>query len=190
MTRIRPPFITVPIYRRRTITWRSIVGFARSLERMRSSTLVYLRTDVKSAIRRLREELPELDQMLIILRIDKRMKWRDIVAAVSGDDLEGDALKREAARLRKRFECAIERLRKLDEEIAKDKRKNAMMRQLGEIEERTQREKQDRCSHMRFPAGSGRNAGDVMWRIDMLAEWLCVDMMSNAREFFCETSMS
>lgn len=61
--------------------------------------------------------------------------------------------------------------RKLDEELAKDRRKTAMIKQLGEIEERSMREKRDRCSHMRFPAGSGKNSGQSAPRGALGAEW-------------------
>jgi RNA polymerase sigma-70 factor, ECF subfamily len=82
-------------------------------EQVRSSTLVYLRSDLKSEIRRLREELSEIDQMLLILRIDKAMEWPEIAAALADDDLAGDDLKRESARLRKRFQLATDKLREL-----------------------------------------------------------------------------
>ena len=85
-------------------------------EQVRSSTLVYLRTDVKSEIRRLREELPEIDQMLLILRIDKAMEWPEIAAALADEDLARDDLKRESARLRKRFQLAAQKLRVLARE--------------------------------------------------------------------------
>jgi len=85
-------------------------------ERVRSSTLAHLRTEVKSEVRRLRDELPELDQMLIILRIDKALEWHEIAAALSDEDLDADATKREAARLRKRFQIATGRLRELARE--------------------------------------------------------------------------
>jgi RNA polymerase sigma-70 factor (ECF subfamily) len=85
-------------------------------ERVRSSTLVHLRTDVKSEVRRLREQLPEIDQMLIILRIDKALEWPEIAAALADDDLDPEELKREAARLRKRFQIATGRLRELARE--------------------------------------------------------------------------
>src|SRR5258708_22238305 len=61
--------------------------------------------------------------------------------------------------------------RKLDEELAKDRRKNAMIKQLGEIEERSMREKRDRCSHLRHPAGSGKLAGHTAPRGALGAEW-------------------
>jgi len=91
-------------------------GVLELADRVRSSTLLHLRTDVKSEVRRLREELPELEQMLVILRIDKGMEWHEIAAALSDDDLEADELKREAARLRKRFQSATSRLRQLARE--------------------------------------------------------------------------
>jgi len=88
-------------------------GVLELADRVRSSTRVHQRTEVKSEVRRLREELPELDQMLIILRIDKALEWHDIVVALSDEDLDGPALKREAARFRNRFQGATERLREL-----------------------------------------------------------------------------
>jgi RNA polymerase sigma-70 factor (ECF subfamily) len=85
-------------------------------ERVRSSTLVHLRSEVKSEVRRLREELPELEQMLLILRIDKALEWPEIAAALADDDLDAGELKREAARLRKRFQLVTEKLRELARE--------------------------------------------------------------------------
>ena len=85
-------------------------------DQVRSSTLVCVRSDVKSEVRRLREELPEIDQMLLILRIDKAMEWPEIAAALADEDLAADDLKRESARLRKRFQLATEKLRELARE--------------------------------------------------------------------------
>ena len=88
-------------------------GVLEIAEQVRSSTLVYMRSDVKSEVRRLREELPEIDQMLLILRIDKAMEWPEIAAALADEDLAADDLKREAARLRKRFQLATDKLREM-----------------------------------------------------------------------------
>lgn len=82
-------------------------------DHVRSSTLVHLRTEVKSEIRRLREALPHAEQTLLILRVDRAMEWHDIAAVFAEQDLEPDELKREAARLRKRFQLVTERLREL-----------------------------------------------------------------------------
>jgi RNA polymerase sigma-70 factor (ECF subfamily) len=85
-------------------------------EHVRSSTLVHLRTEVKLKVRRLRDELPQFEQMLLILRIDKAMEWPEIAAALADQDLDVDDLKREAARLRKRFQLVTEKLRALARE--------------------------------------------------------------------------
>lgn len=81
--------------------------------RVRSSTLVHLRSEVKSQIRQLRDELAEADQMLLILRVDKGLEWEEVAVALGDDDVDvaPDELKREAARLRKRFQLVTEKLR-------------------------------------------------------------------------------
>ena len=66
---------------------------------------------MKSEIRRLREELPEPEQMLLILRVDKALECPEIAAALSVDEL-----KREAVRLRKQFQRVTEKLRGLARE--------------------------------------------------------------------------
>ena len=91
-------------------------GVLEVVDHVRSSTLVHLRTEVKSEVRRLREALPQAEQMLLILRIDKAMEWQDIAAALAEQDLDPDELKREAARLRKRFQLVTEKLRELARE--------------------------------------------------------------------------
>lgn len=88
-------------------------GILELAERVRSATLTHLRSEVKSEIRRLREELPEPEQMLLILRVDKALEWSEIAAVLSDDDLPDDELKREAMRLRKQFQRVTEKLRDL-----------------------------------------------------------------------------
>jgi RNA polymerase sigma-70 factor, ECF subfamily len=89
---------------------------AEAVVRVRSSTLVHLKTEVKSEVRRLREELSEPDQMLLILRVDKDLDWGEVATALVDDDLPADELKREAARLRKRFQLVTLKLRTLARE--------------------------------------------------------------------------
>lgn len=91
-------------------------GVFEIVDHVRSSTLAHLRTEVKSEVRRLREALSYTDQMLLILRVDKALEWHDIAAALAEQDLDPDALKREAARLRKRFQLITEKLRELARE--------------------------------------------------------------------------
>ncbi len=80
-------------------------------EQLRTATLPFLRTEVKDEVRRLREALDPDDHALLVLRIDRKLSWRDIARAMPGDD-EVD-LDRRAAALRKRFERAKLMLREL-----------------------------------------------------------------------------
>ena len=82
---------------------------------LHSSTQAYQRTDVKDEFRDLREELPEEDQALLILHIDKELPWREIAIVMNEQsELPDDsALEREAARLRKRFERTKVQLKEL-----------------------------------------------------------------------------
>ncbi len=82
-------------------------------DRVKTTTLVYLKSEVKSEIRRLRDELPPEDQLVLVLRVDKDMEWREIAQALADEDLDETALVREAARLRKRLQLATARLREL-----------------------------------------------------------------------------
>jgi RNA polymerase sigma-70 factor (ECF subfamily) len=86
------------------------------VDRVRSATHIYQRTDVKSRMRELRDRLDQDDQMLLVLRVDRNMPWRDLAIAMSGNiELDRTALDREAARLRKAFERLKAELRKMAE---------------------------------------------------------------------------
>jgi RNA polymerase sigma-70 factor (ECF subfamily) len=78
---------------------------------VRSRTPPFQRTEAKDQIARLRESLDPQDQALIFLRIDQGLSWTEVAEVVSA---EGQAV--DAATLRKRFERAKQRLRKLAEE--------------------------------------------------------------------------
>ena len=45
---------------------------------VRTKTLTILRTETKSAVRALRESLPEEDQLLLVLRVDRDLEWNDL----------------------------------------------------------------------------------------------------------------
>jgi len=85
------------------------------VEQVRTSTLTHLKTETKSRAVQLRESLPQTDQELIVLRIDKRLSWNELAQILHEGDatLEGAELRREAARLRKRFQLAKEKLLEL-----------------------------------------------------------------------------
>lgn len=75
------------------------------VERVRSATHVYQQTAVKDRFRALREQLDPDDQMLLVLRVDRDMAWRDLAITMAGDaDLDDAAIERESVRLRKSFE--------------------------------------------------------------------------------------
>lgn len=87
------------------------------VERARTITQVHQRTDVKDRFRALRERLDPDDQMLLILRVDRNMAWRDIALAMAGDStLDDAAVARDSTRLRKTFERVKTELKRMAEE--------------------------------------------------------------------------
>ncbi len=79
---------------------------ARAAEAVRSRTISYLRTEVKDQVAALRDQLSPEDQAILILRIDRKLEWRDVARALADEpDPLGDAeIARRSAALRKRFE--------------------------------------------------------------------------------------
>jgi RNA polymerase sigma-70 factor (ECF subfamily) len=108
--------------RRRYTGLSSAPGVSEVAAHVRTSTMSALRTAKRSALERLREELSEEDRAILVLRVDRELGWDEValvLAAGSEDDdraLDGAALKKEAARLRKRFQLVAERLRALAKE--------------------------------------------------------------------------
>jgi RNA polymerase sigma-70 factor (ECF subfamily) len=84
-------------------------------DRIRTATLASARTDAKNRIVRLRERLPLDDQTLLILRINRQLAWVEIAQVMfhKGETVDAEVLEREAIRLRKRYQAAKEKLRKL-----------------------------------------------------------------------------
>ena len=88
-------------------------GVSQVAAEVRTATLTYLRTEKRSAIQQLRDELPADDQTLLVLRIDREMAWLDLATVFLADqeiDHDKAALVRESARLRKRFQLVKKRL--------------------------------------------------------------------------------
>lgn len=86
---------------------------ARMVDQVRTQTVPFLRTEVKDELRALRDALDPDDHALLVLRLDRKMAWKDIARALD-DSGAGDAdLDRRAAALRKRFERAKDQLRTL-----------------------------------------------------------------------------
>jgi RNA polymerase sigma-70 factor (ECF subfamily) len=81
------------------------------LEPIRTRTARWLETHSKSQLEELRASLEPEERALLILRLDRRLSWREVARALAEDGAEPatDAV------LRKRFERIKERLRALAE---------------------------------------------------------------------------
>jgi RNA polymerase sigma-70 factor, ECF subfamily len=92
--------------------------FLEVVAQIRTETLTFLRTESRTALDKLRDELTVDERMLLSLRIDRGLSWPEIAAIHEGDegDVELDAARR-AARLRKRFQLLKDRLRKRGREL-------------------------------------------------------------------------
>ena len=79
---------------------------------VRTRTRSTVATDKERKLAMLREALPIEDRTLLILRVDRDLAWDDIALAFaeSPEQLSDDDRKREAARLRKRFQLIKQRL--------------------------------------------------------------------------------
>jgi len=91
--------------------------------RIRTDTASWLRTSARDRFAALRDSLPEDDRMLLVLRVDKNLAWNDLARVMLPEDaasLDEETLRREAARLRKRFQHVKERLLELKRAISSE----------------------------------------------------------------------
>jgi len=90
-------------------------GVLEVAERLRSETMLHLRSVTKQRVRTLREALPSDDQLLLTLRIDKQMSWSEIAHVLQESSPEGATAAQAAAsaRVRQRFAAVKARLRRL-----------------------------------------------------------------------------
>jgi len=77
---------------------------------LRTATREIQRTEVKDELRVLREQLDAEEHELLLLRLDRRLSWKEIARITGATDDDVDT---RAAALRKKFERAKERLKKL-----------------------------------------------------------------------------
>jgi RNA polymerase sigma-70 factor (ECF subfamily) len=86
--------------------------FAGVAAQVRTATLPLLRTEVKGAFARLREQLSHEDKLLLVLRGDRGLDWESVASVFLDEEAPGEPeLRRESARLRKRYQIIKERLR-------------------------------------------------------------------------------
>jgi RNA polymerase sigma-70 factor (ECF subfamily) len=68
-------------------------------------------------MRELRESLSEEDQSLLMLRVDRKLSWKDLAVALSdGKEMNEAELAKKASNLRQSFQKVKNRLRSLAEE--------------------------------------------------------------------------
>lgn len=91
-----------------------ISELASVLDAVRSSRSSVLGSERQQKLAKLRAELPEQDRALLVLRVDRDLSWEEIALVVAegegADAWSEEDTKREAARLRKRFQIVRERL--------------------------------------------------------------------------------
>jgi len=68
---------------------------------------------IENVYAQIRNELAEDDQILLVLRVDRDLAWREIAIVMLGEAAGDDELTRKAAALRKQFERVKEQLRML-----------------------------------------------------------------------------
>jgi RNA polymerase sigma-70 factor (ECF subfamily) len=81
-------------------------------EKVRTRTMTFMRSESKDKFARIRATLAPEDEALLVLRVDRQLDWNELARVLSGE-LDDDALKRESARLRKRFQLLKEKLLEL-----------------------------------------------------------------------------
>lgn len=83
--------------------------------RIRTGTLESARTENRNRIAELRERLPSDDQMLLMLRVNRKLPWTDIAHVLfhEGEPVDRAVLQKEAVRLRQRYQSVKSKLREL-----------------------------------------------------------------------------
>jgi RNA polymerase sigma-70 factor (ECF subfamily) len=99
--------------RRRGVALSDCAEIAAMEQHVRTTTLTYLRSEVKDRVSRLRDALDPDDQMLLILRVDRGLSWNEMAEVMLEPSADADELARKSASLRKRFERIKGRLRTL-----------------------------------------------------------------------------
>jgi RNA polymerase sigma-70 factor (ECF subfamily) len=81
-------------------------------EHVRTTTLPLLKTAGRTALARLRDELPPDDRTLLVLRVDREMPFEELARIfLDRESIAKEELRRESARLRQRYRIVKARLR-------------------------------------------------------------------------------
>lgn len=81
-------------------------------QEVRTATPPFRRTEARDKLAAIRDALPPEDRMLLVLRVDRRLEWKDLARVMLGEDEDATdaALAKESQRLRKRFQLLKEKL--------------------------------------------------------------------------------
>ena len=94
--------------RRRQVSLSRVGPLSEIAAKVRTATLTGARTTGSRSrlVEELRQSLPPEDQALLILRVNRKLDWKEIaqVMVYEGKLVEGAVLEKEAARLRKRYQ--------------------------------------------------------------------------------------
>jgi RNA polymerase sigma-70 factor (ECF subfamily) len=89
-------------------------GLLEIAQKVRTETLAMERTEVKTRVDALREQLPLDDQTLLILRVSRKLSWKEIARVMLDEEsITDESIDKEVIRLRKRFQVVKEKLRKM-----------------------------------------------------------------------------
>lgn len=88
------------------------------VDKVRTETRPYLRTEAKSKLAELRERLSPDERALLVLRVDRGLDWVDVARILlpEHDVSPEDDVKTRAARLRKRFQQLKVKVRRMAKE--------------------------------------------------------------------------
>jgi RNA polymerase sigma-70 factor, ECF subfamily len=91
---------------------------AEFMARLRTETREYEKTEVRDRLQALRERLPVDDQDLLILRVNRKLAWREVALILLGPSvpLDEEVVRRKAQALRRRLVETTRRLRKMAED--------------------------------------------------------------------------
>jgi RNA polymerase sigma-70 factor (ECF subfamily) len=87
-------------------------------QQVRVATLRAFGTEAKTRMAELRESLHPDDQMLLILRVNRQLGWKDVARVTfhESETVADDVLAKDAVRLRQRYQAVKVRLRRLAKE--------------------------------------------------------------------------
>jgi RNA polymerase sigma-70 factor (ECF subfamily) len=84
-------------------------------QKIRTETIAALRTETRTRLEKLRDGLRPEEQTLLVLRVNRKLNWNEIAQVLlhEGEVVASDQLRKEAVRLRQRYQVIKEKLRRL-----------------------------------------------------------------------------